>query len=179
MNLMGSDGSFSRIKQLVNVLKIEHFAKGQLLQAKGDLDTKVYTVRSGLLRSYSIDQDGREHIYVFGPEHWIVGDACNHDEPCELYIDAIEDSTVLVEDKPKDVRVVDQQPFINRLRVLQHRIIMLMSASAWERYEHFVATYPDIVQRVPQRMIASYLGITPEALSKVKGEHARAMQKGV
>lgn len=50
---------------------------------------------------------------------------------------------------------------------------MLMSASALERYDHFVATYPDIVQRVPQKMIASYLGITPEALSKVKGERAR------
>ncbi len=54
--------------------------------------------------------------------------------------------------------------------MLQKRVIMLMSASAIERYEHFVETYPDIVQRVPQRMIASYLGITPEALSKVKGE---------
>ncbi|MDB4678169.1 hypothetical protein OAE93_00405 [bacterium] len=49
-------------------------------------------------------------------------------------------------------------------------MIMLMSASAIERYEHFVNTYPDIVQRVPQKMIASYLGITPEALSKVKSE---------
>ncbi|MEM9982072.1 MAG: Crp/Fnr family transcriptional regulator, partial [Bacteroidota bacterium] len=52
--------------------------------------------------------------------------------------------------------------------VLQQRVMMLMSASAIKRYEHFIETYPDIVQRVPQRMIASYLGITPEALSTVK-----------
>ena len=48
-----------------------------------------------------------------------------------------------------------------------------MSASAWERYEHFLETYPNIVQRVPQRMIASYLGITPEALSKLRGDMAK------
>ena len=58
----------------------------------------------------------------------------------------------------------------NRLAVLQKRIIMLISASAVERYEHFLQTYPDIIQRVPQKMIASYLGITPEALSRVRKE---------
>ena len=57
-----------------------------------------------------------------------------------------------------------------RLRVLQKRIVMLMSSAAIERYEHFIATYPSIIQRVPQRMIASYLGITPEALSRVRKE---------
>jgi len=56
---------------------------------------------------------------------------------------------------------------------LQKRIIMLMSSAAIERYEHFEKTYPNIIQRVPQRMIASYLGITPEALSKVKGDKVR------
>ena len=58
-----------------------------------------------------------------------------------------------------------------RFSVLQRRITMLMSSSAIERYEHFLETYPQIVQRVPQRMIASYLGITPEALSKVKSQN--------
>ncbi len=66
------------------------------------------------------------------------------------------------------VQYRDGDKMIRRIAVLQKRIIMLMSASAIERYEHFVKTYPDIVQRVPQRMIASYLGITPEALSTVK-----------
>lgn len=50
---------------------------------------------------------------------------------------------------------------------------MLMSATAQERYEHFLQTYPSIVQRSPQRMIASYLGITPEALSKIRGQMAK------
>ncbi|MCB0509281.1 MAG: Crp/Fnr family transcriptional regulator, partial [Bacteroidetes bacterium] len=57
--------------------------------------------------------------------------------------------------------------------VLQRRIIMLMSASAKERYEHFLETYPELPNRLPQRLIASYLGITPEALSKIRGEMLR------
>ena len=63
---------------------------------------------------------------------------------------------------------VDSKKLIKRVEVLQNRIIKLMSASAIERYEDFIETYPDIVQRVPQKMIASHLGITPEALSTVK-----------
>jgi CRP-like cAMP-binding protein len=59
---------------------------------------------------------------------------------------------------------------MNRLNTLQNRVIMLMSSTGLERYEHFIATYPDIIQRVPQRMVASYLGITPEALSRARKE---------
>lgn len=104
---------------------------------------------------------------MFAPEGWIIGDNVSPEQPCELFIDALENSIVL--QKEKDVSSEREvQKLINRLGVLQKRIIMLMSASAIERYEHFVETYPDIIQRVPQRMIASYLGITPEGLSTVK-----------
>jgi len=147
--------------------------KGHILQRKGDLSSKVYHVRRGLLRSYQIDEKGKEHIFMFGPEGWIVADSNSGDEPCELYIDALEDTTLIVTDKNITTEVVDPSPLIKRMGVLQKRILMLMSASAYHRYEHFIHTYPDILQRVPQKMIASYLGITPEALSKVKGEHAR------
>ena len=141
--------------------------KGQILQRKGDLNSKIYRVESGLLRSYSIDEKGKEHIFMFAPEGWIIADNVPPVQPCELFIDAIESSVVLQSDKSPDSKH-DVQKLINRIAVLQERVIMLMSASAIERYEHFVHTYPGIVQRVPQRMIASYLGITPEALSTVK-----------
>ena len=90
--------------------------------------------------------------------------------PCELYIDALEDATVSVFSKDTGQDRLDSNQILRRLGVLQKRVIMLMSATALERYQHFVETYPKITQRVPQRMIASYLGITPEALSKVKSE---------
>lgn len=69
----------------------------------------------------------------------------------------------------------DTKLLFNRIGVLQTRVIMLMSSSAIERYEHFIETYTDIAQRVPQKMIASYLGITPEALSKAKGDKMRRL----
>lgn len=148
-----------------------HVAKGQILQRSGQLNTKAYEVVQGLLRSYSIDEKGKEHIFMFGPEGWIVADTCSIDEVSELYIDALEDSEVLVREKQIQPEDFDNLKLIKRVQVLQGRVIRLMSASALERYEHFLATYPQIVQRVPQRMIASYLGITPEALSKVKKEY--------
>ena len=146
--------------------------KGQVLQRNGDLNSKVYQVESGLLRSYSIDAKGREHIYMFAPEGWIIADNVSPNLPAELFIDVLEDAVVIQSDK-NVITVTDTEKLIKRLAVLQNRIIMLMSATAIERYEHFVETYPDIVQRVPQKLIASYLGITPEALSAAKGIRAR------
>lgn len=144
--------------------------KGQLLQRSGELNTKVFTVVSGLLRSYTIDQKGKEHIYMFAPENWIIGDNCEVIVPCDLFIDALEDSIIIETEKDVSKQNPNLKSLFNRLAVLQKRIIMLMSSPAVERYEHFVQTYPDIIQRVPQKMIASYLGITPEALSRVRKE---------
>ena len=142
--------------------------KGEILQRKGDLGSKVYQVESGLLRSYSIDEKGKEHIYQFAPENWIIADATTNNIPCELFIDCLEDSIIL--EIEKDFNFLSSEPLklVKRLSVLQQRIIMLMSASAIERYENFINTYPNIVQRVPQRMIAAYLGVTPETLSAAK-----------
>lgn len=148
--------------------------KGEILQHKGDKNNHVYKVVSGLLRSYIIDDKGKEYIFMFAPEGWRIADAGNAEIPCELFIDALEDSTVKIIEKdlnePKNVPAL-----ISHIGGLQKRIMMLMSTSAIERYEHFIKTYPDLSQRIPQRMIASYLGITPEALSKVKGDKARGI----
>jgi len=148
-------------------LKTLEIKKGQILQRIGEHDTKIYQVVSGLLRSYSIDEKGKEHIFMFAPEGWVIADTAPPEMPGTLLIDALEDSVII--QREKDLSKENQPAKVmKRLYVLQQRIIMLMSASALERYEHFIETYPDIVQRVPQKMIASYLGITPEALSTVK-----------
>jgi CRP-like cAMP-binding protein len=146
--------------------------KGEFLQREGELSTSVFYVKSGLLRSYTIDSKGKEHIFMFGSEGWIVADNVAQGEKGELFIDALEDSIVIPISKsipPKS----DTQKLLKRIGVLQKRIIMLMSASAIERYNYFIEIYPEIVQRVPQKMIASYLGITPQALSTLRGEIAR------
>lgn len=147
-------------------MKRIHVAKGRVLQHAGDTHTKVYFVERGMLRSYVIDKKGKEHVFMFGPEGWSIADSQGPEVPSELYIDALEDSVLLVSEKDVEAHKPDAQALIRRIAVLQKRVIMLMSARAIERYDHFLETYPNIIQRVPQKMIASYLGITPEALSK-------------
>jgi len=157
------------IKNKFEQLKRIEVKKGQILQKEGDLNSRVYHVESGLLRSYSIDENGKEHIFMFAPENWLIGDGVPKDEPCQLFIDVLEDSVIIPIDKNDDI-LSNSKKLIKRVQVLQNRIIKLMSVSAIKRYEEFIETYPDISQRVPQKMIASYLGITPEALSRVRKE---------
>ncbi|GAA4274802.1 Crp/Fnr family transcriptional regulator [Aquimarina gracilis] len=149
-------------------MKQKKIKRGEFLQKAGELNSKIYHVKSGLLRSYSIDAKGKEHIFMFAPEGWVIADSCPPEVQTNLFIDALEDSIVIIREKDIQSEQKNVQPLVNRLLVLQKRVIMLMSASAIERYEHFIETYPGIAQRVPQKMIASYLGITPEALSNVK-----------
>lgn len=155
-------------------MKTVEVKKGQIIQHVGDNSSKVYEVVSGLLRSYTIDQKGKEHIFMFAPEGWIIADAVPNEEPCEFFIEALEDSTLIVREKELKNATPNIKAIAKRLLVLQRRVIMLMSYSGLERYEHFIQMYPDLTQRVSQRMIASYLGITPEALSKAKGDKIRS-----
>lgn len=141
--------------------------KGEILQYSGELNSKIYYVKKGLLRSYYIDNKGKEHIFMFAPENWTIADSVSAELPCELFIEALEDSEVIVHQKKIETET-DTESLIKRINVLQKRVIMLMSSAAIERYQHFIETYSDIVQRVPQRMIASYLGVTPETLSAAK-----------
>lgn len=154
-------------------MKQINLKKGELIQKSGALNSKVYHVVSGLLRSFTIDEKGKEHIFMFAPEHWIIADSQPKDQPCDLNIDALEDSVVMVFTKDLDRENHNVKALIKRISVLQHRVIMLMSFSALKRYQDFVETYPEIIQRVPQKMIASYLGITPEALSHLKHQQLK------
>lgn len=158
--------------------------KGTILQAQGSITSKVFLVRKGVLRSYVIDENGKEHIFMFAPEGWLVSDMESQykNEPAQLFIDVIEDAEIDVLDREvlrrlqmqEQVLPISIEKLVNRLGVLQRRVIMLLSMPAQERYQNFLETYPEIPNRVPQKMIASYLGITPEALSKIRGQMVRS-----
>lgn len=163
-------------------IKTQSFTKGSILQRAGDLNTRTYFVKKGLIRSYTIDEKGKEHIYMFAPEGWIVSDiaAQTSGQAAKLFIDCLEDCEIEHIDFEESERILNQdnnfdknaqiRGLLKRVAVLQKRVLLLMSSDAKERYLDFLDTYPNISQRVPQKMIASYLGITPEALSKIKHE---------
>ena len=144
--------------------------KGEVLQRSGELNTKVYHVKTGLLRSYSIDKNGKENIFMFAPEGWVIADTCAPQSESDLFIDALEDSFVRVLNKDLEREKQNVGAITKRLNAMQKRILMLISTNALERYEYFIQTYPNVAQRVPQYMIASYIGVSPETLSAAKSK---------
>jgi len=162
--------------------------KGEFLLEEGGFCQHAYFVESGLLRMYSVDDKGKEHVIQFAPENWIVSDRDSvfFNLPSQYYIQAIEESIVMfideklmIELSQKD-RAFDEfnnKLLHNHIRHLQKRVNMLLSATAQERYLDFTSTYPDVLLRVPQTMVASYLGITPETLSRVRKNLAKKNQK--
>lgn len=186
--ILSSGASPEIVEKYTKRIRHKRVKKGMKLQFGGEHGHKSFFVKKGLLRSYIIDHKGKEHVYMFAPEGWVIGDITSYayDSPTELYIDALEDSELDVidvnsfsefNDFPKEALKAQIEKLTRRVAVLQRRVLMLMSARAVDRYNDFVKTYPNIIQRVPQKMIASYLGITPEALSKIRGEIARGKLK--
>ena len=160
------------------------YKKGHILQHAGNSIASTYYVKKGLLRSYIIDSKDKEHIFMFAPENWIIADleALEFNEPVQLFIDCLEDSEVITFDKnyrfkdgfSKEKIAENTQLLYRRIGKLQRRVLLLIGSPAIDRYTYFVNTYPELPNRVPQRMIATYLGITPQALSTIKGKIARS-----
>jgi CRP-like cAMP-binding protein len=168
---------------LINRVEIKNISKGEVLLRPGEICKHSFFVESGLLRSYTIDQSGKEHILQFGSENWIVSDRSSafFNEPSDLFIDAIEDTQAVLissdfineaSEISTSFRNYNQIALQNHIRHQQKRINLLLSATAETRYMNFIKLYPDLTLRIPQWMIASYLGITPESLSRVRKELA-------
>ncbi|MCK0189072.1 Crp/Fnr family transcriptional regulator [Arenibacter sp. F20364] len=173
----------SEFQLLIKKVEIRNIEKGQVLLGPGEICKHSFFVEKGLLRSYTIDNSGKEHILQFGSENWIVSDRSStfFNEPSDLSIDAIEDTQVVLissefineaSEISSSFRNYNQIALQNHIRHQQKRINLLLSATAETRYMNFITLYPDLTLRVPQWMIASYLGITPESLSRVRKELA-------
>ena len=174
----------SELEQLLGHCARKKYEKGSILVREGDNPAHSFFVENGLLRQYSVDANGKEHILQFAPENWFMSiresEFFNQSSP--YFVEAIEDTEVFLIDYHFVNKLSTQDEsflkFSHRLLQthilhLQKRIQMLQSASAETRYLDFIQVYPDILMRVPQSMVASYLGITPESLSRVRKELAR------
>ena len=159
-------------------------AAGDFLQRGGDVARHAAFVARGCLRSFVIDAKGKEHVVQFAPEQWWLADAIslNTGTPSQYFYAAIEDSDLLLIDPPAQQQIVDRVPGYSaamRAGLQKHaaakdrRIVKAHSASAAVRYLDFMHTFPTISQRVPQWMVASYLGVSPETISRIRKELSR------
>jgi len=156
---------------------------GYLLQA-GEISRHLAFVTRGCLRSYSLDRKGQEHILQFAVEGWWISDLYSFltGKESTFFIDALEESDMLLLDGAGYEKLSGAVPKFERYwRLLlqnnyiatHRRVLATISLSAEERYLQLVGECPTIVQRVAQRHIASYLGITPEALSRIRNRIAK------
>jgi CRP-like cAMP-binding protein len=152
---------------------------GAFLQRAGEPVRHAAFVAKGCLRSYVVDANGEEVILEFAPENWWIGDRTflTGGATCECFIDSIGHSDLLLFDQHSHQKMVECVPtFAAMFRVAfqkyaaakDRRIINSLSMSVEERYLDFVKTYPAIALQVPQRMLASYLGVSPETISRVR-----------
>ena len=143
-----------------NILK-KQVKKGTILQRSGDITTKAYYVKTGLLKSYIIDKEGKEHIFLFAPEGWLITDVeLFSNNKSLLFIEALEDSRIEIITNdifkkinllPSSLLTIEINKLIKRIGTLQKRVLMLMSATAEERYIDFLEKYPNLIQRVSQK----------------------------
>jgi cAMP-binding proteins - catabolite gene activator and regulatory subunit of cAMP-dependent protein kinases len=175
-----TDEQFDLISSTLTARKIK---KETLLLKQGDVCSQVFFVSKGLLRAYTLDSSEKEHIIQFGPEDSWVADRNSFyfKEPAMFFVDAIEDSEVIYISRDfyeKSEKIIPDfssfnvMALHNSIRFMQRRINLLLSATAEQRYLDFIELYPNLTLRVPQWMIASYLGITPESLSRVRKDLA-------
>jgi CRP-like cAMP-binding protein len=176
--------SESALNDFFALLKEKKFKRKDIFIQEGEVNSETAFVVKGCLRSYSIDRNGFEHIVQFAPAGWWIADiqsVISH-LPGKLFIDALEDSEVLLLKRADQERLFERHPVFERFfRIITEnsiaahhgRLMDYMGLSAQERYEGFCKRYPSLMQSLPQKQIASYIGVTPEFLSKIKSQHLK------
>jgi CRP-like cAMP-binding protein len=169
----------AEIQQIQAVSTLKSLHKRQFLLHAGEVWAYNAFVTSGCLRTYTIDAKGAEHVMNFAVENWWIGDrqSLTSGQPSTYNIDAVEESKVLLIKREEFDQLRHEIPALNELvnSVLhnsflssQNRIHASISYSAEEKYRDFLQKYPAFALRIPQHMVASYLGMTTETLSRVR-----------
>jgi len=158
--------------------------KRQYLLQEGDISHYNSFITKGCLRMYRMGKDGTEHILRFAVENWWISDyeSYNSGSPSKNCIDALEDSEILMIKKEDFDHLISIIPNFRILRDLlnarsfdasQNRILSNISDTAEDKYHLFTQSYPDIASRLPLHMIASFLGVSRETLSRIRHKYVK------
>lgn len=150
----------------------------------GDICRYECFVNKGCLRQYYVDEAGQEHVVMFAEEGWWISDMFGlvTGKPALTNVEAIENSELLLIDRTALDKLLIQYPMFERFFRIklqrafiahQRRLIENMSLPADQRYCNFVEQYPSFEQRLPLKQIASFLGITPESLSRIRRQRIK------
>ena len=161
-----------------------HYKAKNILLNAGEVCKNSYFVNSGVLRSFNINDNIVEHVMSFACQGWWISDMYSliSQKPGNLFIEVIEDAEVVLLSKENQEQLYHDIPKLERFfRILtenalvanQQRIMDNLSLSAEERFEKFSKKYPSLIQQVPQKQIASFIGVTPEFFSKMKSKMLR------
>jgi CRP-like cAMP-binding protein len=171
--------SESDIELIEDAIITRNYLKGQYIVQQGDICRYESFVISGCTKTFFMDADGNEHVVMFATEHWWTADLGSfvNQEPADYNVQCLENTTVMAFTYDAIEELYTKVPQLERffrliiqraLVAAQKRIIRNLSMSAKDRYLLFRELYPNIEQRVPQYLIASYLGITRQFLSKLR-----------
>lgn len=178
VNLIATD-----IDKITSILIFKELKKKDFLIEPGAISQTMNFIALGCMRSFYLDENAQEHTLQLGIENWWVNDLYSYlsQKKSRMYVQALE-NTILVQLPRQDLEklYVEVPEISNFFRkkiqgayvAVQERVIDSMSDDAYERYDNFRKTYRDIEQRVPQYIIASYLGVTPEFLSYLRKKHS-------
>jgi CRP-like cAMP-binding protein len=170
-------------KYFVSILHYKKLERGKILLMHGDVARNQYFVISGCLRNYSVDENGKEHIMNFAPADWWISDLYSYitESPAQHIIDALiptevfeiskidmEQVYVRIPKFERFFRILFQNAIVNQMK----RIGQVISVPAEDRYKAFIKQYPGIYEQIPLKYIASYLGMSPEFLSKIRNKIA-------
>lgn len=164
---------------LASSLRERTVKKKEYLLKEGQVCTANYFIVKGCFRMYYVNDKGVDQIIQFGIDNWWITDYMSYEtaKPSLFYIQAVEASELLVWDKSVEESLLQQIPALERYfrLILQRTVAAGQQRSKYnsdfsgeERYRHFQDNFPEFIQRVPQYMLASYLGFTPEFLSKIR-----------
>ena len=151
--------------------------KKEIIFRNGDTNTQHYFIEKGLLRMYVIDSTGKEFNILFASENQWIGDLSTPSQTL-FFLDTIEKSVVYsISDENLNLLTNDFSSFVKYLKLsyifLQKRLVSILTNIAEENYEELCEHYPELIQRLPQYHISSYLGVTPVFLSKILSKRAR------